>query len=316
MSLTQHLYRSGPLRAWWQAHSAGLGALAEELARHAHPVPHLSRSGMEHAATVGGIVGRRIETATELAPPYAAILAGGRRADACHWPTHAHLAGTADADAAAEIRPTPNGYRRLVPAADRDSWSEVLRDVAHIETSSRDERELTQAAAAVTALESAYRSGEPVAEIGADAVADAAAIVDRLSDSRARLAQLCGGTIRGHAAPVFAAHWADGDVLAGPGRTGGYGLLDVKTVGRATLSDPQRTLPWLWQLLSYAASDAAEDLWRIRAVGFLLPRQDALLAWPLAEVWHAAGIGPAEQQQLASLLQAAYDADSRRAVNR
>jgi hypothetical protein len=316
MSLTQHLYRPGPLRAWWQAHSGGLGAFTEELARYGYPVRRLSQPGVQHAAAVGGIVGRRIETTVELAPPYAAILAGGSREVACRWPTHAHFAGTEYAAAAVEWRPTPGGYRHLVPAGDRGTaWCEALWLVAATETSSHDEHELADAAAVVTALESAYRSGEPVTKIDREAVTDAVAIVGGLSRSIDRLAELCGGEIRGHAAPVLAAHWADGDLLVGPGRTGGYGLLDIKTVGASTLGNPDRTLPWLWQLLSYAAADAAEDIWRIRAVGLLLPRQDAVVAWPMDEVWRAAGIGQVELTRLADLLQAAYDADQRAALS-
>jgi hypothetical protein len=252
----------------------------------------------------------------ELAPPYAAILAGGRREDACYWPTHAHLSGTEAERVAVEWRPTPGGWRRLVPAVDRGIWSDELWEIADVEINSLDEHERADAAAAVTALESAYRSGEPPSDVGPEAVADAVAIVGGLSRSVDRLTELCGGEIAGHAAPVLAPHWADGDVLVGPGRTGGYGLLDIKTVGASTLSNPTRTLPWLWQLLSYAAADAAEDIWRIRAIGLLLPRQDALVVWPLAEVWRTAGIGPAEVARLADLLQAAFDTDQRAAAVR
>jgi hypothetical protein len=321
MSLTQHLYRPGPIRAWWEAHSAGLDTLTEELIRYAYHVPRLSQPGAQHAAAVGGIVGRRVETMVELAPPYAAILAGGRCEDACYWPTHAHLAGTEAERVAVEWRPTPAGWRRLVPAVDRGAWSDDLWEVADVEINSRDEREKVDAAAVITALESAYRSGQPASEVGREAIADEAvddamAIVGGLSRSVDRLADLCGGQIRGHAAPVFAPHWADGDLLVGPGQTGGYGLLDVKTVGASTLARPRRTLSWLWQLLSYAVTDVAEDIWRIRAVGLLLPRQDAVVVWPLDEVWRVAGIGQVEVARLADLLQAAYDADRRAALGR
>jgi hypothetical protein len=315
MSLTQHLHRPGPLRSWWEAHSAGLSALTEELTHYTRPVQRLSQPGAQHAAEVGGIVGRRIETMVELAPPYAAILAGGSGEDACYWPTHTHLSGTEAERVAVEWRPTPGGWRRLVPAVDRGIWSDDLWEIADVEINSRDEHERADAAAVVTALESSYRSGEPRTEVATEAVTDAVAIVAGLSRSVDRLAELCGGEIRGHAAPVLAPHWADGDLLVGPGRTGGYGLLDVKTVGQATLRNPQQTLPWLWQLLSYAAADAAEDIWRIRAVGLVLPRQDAVVAWPLDEVWRAAGIGQDDLAQLAGLLQAAYDADRRAAAS-
>jgi hypothetical protein len=309
MSLTQHLYRPGPLRSWWQAHSAGLAGLTEQLSRYAYPVRPLARTGAQHAAAVGGIVGRRVETMVELAPPYAALMAGGFREDACDWPTHKPLETTEHEQAAAEWRPTPGGWRHLVPATDQGTWSQALWAIAETEVNSRDERELARAAGAVTALESAYRSGGPVVEVEDAAVADAVAIVGGLSRCRAWLADMCGGQIRGHAAPSFIPHWADGDLLVGPGRSGGYGLLDVKTVGAQTLSSQERTLSWLWQILSYAVADEDADTWRIRAVGILLPRQDDVVAWSLDEVWRAADIRPADRAQLADLLEAAYDGD-------
>lgn len=312
MSLTQHLYRPGAVRAWWEQRSGGLTDYAHQLAAYANRSVPLSQAGAEHAAQVGGIVGRRVETLVEPAPPYAAILAGGTPADACQWPTHAHLTGTEDEANAVEWRPTPTGFRCLVPAAHgHGQWSETLRTVATIEAAGGDKRALIEAAAAVTALESAYRSGAPVRTVPPRAVTDAAHVMARMRSCLASAARLCGGTLRGHAAPVLAPHWADGDILLGPGRVG-YGLIDVKTVGPATLREPSRVLPWLWQLLSYAAADAEEDLWRIRAVGVLLSRQDALLVWPTAELWAAARVGAREQSQLVTLLNAAYAHDSPR----
>ncbi|PXY16493.1 hypothetical protein BAY59_38435 (plasmid) [Prauserella coralliicola] len=309
MSLTQHLHRPGALRSWWEVHSRGLQPYLGELAALARRDVRLSRGEREHAALVGGIVGRRIEVLTEPAPPYAALHAGGRRSDACWWPTHAALLDTAEAAEAAEWRPTPDGWRRLVASADRGTWSPLLRDVATAETTADDPAELIEAAASIAALEAAYRSGGPVVAASDEAISDARRILGRLDTIPARLAELCGGTLRGHAAPVLAPHWADGDVLVGPGRGGAYGLFDVKTVGAATLRTPERTLPWLWQLLSYAAADAAEDVWRIRAVGVLLPRQDAVLVWPVRELWQAAEAYSADIAQLTGILRSAYHRD-------
>jgi hypothetical protein len=101
---------------------------------------------------------------------------------------------------------------------------------------------------------------------------------------------------------MFAQHWADGDVLVGPGRSGANGLLDVKTVGDRTLAGQAWVLPWLWQLLSYTALDAAADVWGIRAVGLLLPRQDATVIWPVRQLWEAVGLSPAGVAELAALL--------------
>lgn len=308
MSLVQHLYRPGPVRAWWAQRAPGLRPYADQLARYANRSRSLSTSGVQHAAQVGGIVGRLLESLVEPAPPYAAILAGGMRSDAHLWPTHAHLAGD-ERVAAVEYRPTPNGVRRLVPAADRGQWSATLRRVAEIETTSPDDLTLARAAGAVTALETAYRSGGQVIQTSASAIEDGAAIVAQLTDSLTTAERLCGGQLHGHAAPTFAAHWADGDLLLGPGRTGGYGLIDVKTVGAATLRDPAKVTAWFTQLLSYAACDIDEDLWRVRAVGIWLPRQDVLMAWPLQELWAAVGIDERALSQLTGLLSLAYRRD-------
>ena len=311
MSLTQHLHRDGPIRAWWTRHSAALDPYLADLARYATPVPPLSLTGPEHAAAVGGIVGRLIETRVEPAPPYAAILGTGRRRDATLWPTHAHLTDPADVERAVEYRPTPHGWRHLVPGRDHQGRDADLRQVAEIETNPQaDLIDRARAAGIVTALEMAYRSGRPAEPVTAEAVADAVGIIRRQRQSLQRATYLCAGQLRGHAAPVFAPHWADGDVLLGPGRGGTYGLVDVKTVGRQTLASPERVRMWLWQLLSYAAADADEDLWRVRAVGVWLPRQDALVMWPVARMWDDLQADPAS---LARLLQAAYEADYRAA---
>lgn len=312
MSLTQHLRTRGPIRAWWEQHSAGLDPYVAELQRLAdRPTAPLSVRGMEHAAAVGGIVGRLIETTVEPAPPYAAILGSGRRQDATLWPTHAPLAESDYSATAVEWRPTPAGWRHLVPGRDHGAHSVDLQRVAAIETSTAPSlADRARAAAVVASLEAAYRSGQRPAPISAEATSDAVSIIRDQHASLDRAAYLCGGTVRGHVAPVFAAHWADGDLLLGPGRGGGYGLVDIKTVSHASLSHPQRAQQWLWQLLSYAAADAAEDLWRIRAVGLWLPRQDALVMWSVARMWDDLQADPAS---LARLLQAAYEADYRAA---
>lgn len=310
MSLTQHLRIPGPVRTWWDHHTAGLAPYLADLQRVADvPVRRLSLPGPEHAAQVGGIVGRLLETRVELAPPYAAILGAGTRADATLWPTHAHLANHPEGARAVEWRPTPHGWQHLVPGRDHGTHSIELRRAAEIETNPHvDDLDQARAAGIVAALEGAYRSGGRVVPATAEAVADALLILRRQRVSLQRARELCGGRIAGHAAPVFAPHWADGDVLLGPGRSGGYGLVDVKTVSGSTLRSAERTRVWLWQLLSYAAADADEDLWRVRAVGVWLPRQDALVVWPVAPIWEAIGAGPGD---LAPLLARAYSQDFR-----
>lgn len=309
MTMTQHLSMPGPLRTWWESRSAGLSTATAELAAQSVDVGRLAQPGAEHAAAVGGVVGRRIEHSVDGAPPYAAILAGGVRSDACLWSTHAHLRDTTAAPVAAEWRPTPAGWQRLVPGGDRGRYRAAIAEIAEIETTRADERALIAAAGGVASLEAAYRSGGPVEAVSDAALVDALSIVERLTAVPRHLGELCGGRIVGHSAPVLAPHWADGDVLIGPGRGGGYGLYDVKTVGSHTVGSEHRTLRWLWQLLSYAALDVAEDLWRIRAVGVILPRQDRVVTWPVADLWSAAGITPAEVRELADLLARAYRAD-------
>ncbi len=312
MSLTQHLHRDGPIRQWWTRHSAGLQPYVDELSRHATRVPPLAIPGPEHAAQVGGIVGRIIETRVEPAPPYAAILGTGRRRDATMWPTHAHLTDTEHAATAAEWRPTPGGWRHLVPGRDHGTHSRDLRAAAETETSTAATlTERVRAAGVVTSLETAYRSGQPVAPVSAAALSDALTIVQGQRQALQRAAYLCGGQLRGHAAPTFAPHWADGDVLLGPGRGGSYGLVDVKTVGSSTLHNVERVRMWLWQLLSYVAADVDEDVWGVRAVGVWLPRQDALVMWSAARMWTDLQADPAE---LAQLLRVAYEADYRAAM--
>lgn len=310
MSLVQHLYRPGPLRTWWAERTAGLLPYAEQLGELAARSHRLQLGGAEHAAQVGGIVGRLLETIVEPAPPYAAILGGGVRADAALWPTHARLKGEQH-HAAVEYRPTPRGLQRLVPAGDRGYWSAAIQRVAEIESESNHPLELARAAGVVSSLEAAYRAGGgKIERVRDEAIEDSAAIVTRMSASFDVAERLCQGRIGGHAAPTFAPHWADGDILLGPGRSGGYGLIDVKTVGASTLRDPRKVCAWLAQLLSYVACDVDEDLWQVRAVGIWLPRQDALLAWPVRELRAAARIDAAELARLALILQTAYSRDA------
>ena len=308
MSLTQHLHTPGPLRTWWQRHTAGLTPYIDQLARYADvSSPRLSAPGPGHAAMVGGIVGRLLETRIEAAPPYAAILGVGRRPDATRWPSHAAMTGGAHAAEAVEWRPTPAGWQHLVPGRDVGTHSLDLHEVAQIETDpNSDLIARATAAGTVASLESAYRSRQAPQPVTAEAVADAVMTMRRQRAAADHARQLCGGQIRGHAAPVFAPHWADGDILLGPGHTGGYGLIDVKTVGAATVGTVERVQTWLWQLLSYAAVDHVEDLWRIRAIGVWLPRQDALVIWPQASLWRSIDAHPVE---LAEVLRLLYQRD-------
>lgn len=311
MSLVGHLRRPGALRTWWEPRIPLLRPYVDHLAQYANGARELSESGAGYAATVGGIVGRLLETLVEPAPPYAAIMAGGLRSDAAHWPTHMRLTGD-QRRAAVEYRPTPAGLQHLVPAVDRGQWSAALRKVAEVEVYSDDLLARARAAAVVTAIESAYRSGgQPVAQPHDQAADDAAAIVSTLSASVFAAVRLCGGSLRGHAAPVLAPHWADGDLLLGPGTSGGYGLIDVKTVRDRTVANPGRSAEWLQQLMSYVACDAAEDLWRIRAVGIWLPRQDALVVWSTRDLWSTLRVDDTALADLVNVLKHCYRADAR-----
>lgn len=309
MSLVQHLHRPGAIRTWWEQRSAGLVPQVAQLGDLTTPVQPLSERGMQHAAAVGGVVGRLVETTIEAAPPYAAILAGGHRSDATLWPTHVPLAGTDEEIRAVEHRPTPTGWVHAVPGQDRAAWRRELAAVAEIERSPESTLgDRAAAAGIITQLETAYRGGGPVAPTPPSVITDAARIVSRLTRSTTRAAALCGGHLVGHAAPVLAPHWADGDVLLGPGRGGGFCLVDVKTVGNSTLRTAARVLPWLWQILSYVAADVDEDVWQIRAVGIWATRQDALIVWPVAEL-----LATTDLRELAQLLRGAYEGDARAA---
>ncbi|WP_147460001.1 hypothetical protein [Actinokineospora cianjurensis] len=148
----------------------------------------------------------------------------------------------------------------------------------------------------VSAFEDAYSSGDPGSlgdVVGASSSVDAlrsvapAAGVEELVDlarllhesgSLDRLRGLAGGSGQEHAlgwaGPVFAHHWADGDLVIGDT------LLDVKTVIRT--DDLERACRWLWQLLGYAWLDV-HDRWRIRAVGLYLARHGLVPTWPADE---------------------------------
>lgn len=155
----------------------------------------------------------------------------------------------------------------------------------------------------VSQCEDAYRSGRPTetlhrlfggrsvptveamrAAAPEPVVVELVELVGRLraSEGLDKLRYLAGsppaGRSLGHAAPVFAHHWADGDLLLSDGRAST--LLDVKTVIRV---DAERTARWLWQLLGYAWLDTA-DRWRIRTVGLLLARHGVVVDWPVDEL--------------------------------
>jgi len=164
---------------------------------------------------------------------------------------------------------------------------------------------LARACWVLAAAESAYRGGalpETLATLltRPDSTVEdlrglaAAPVVDELarlavltstSGALDRLRALAGhpapGQPLGHAGPVFVPHWADGDLLLGPDRHGGYTLVDVKTVLR--VDDPARIGRWLWQILAYAWLDVP-DRWRIRTVGLYLARHGLLLTWPLPDL--------------------------------
>ncbi|WP_214367043.1 hypothetical protein [Pseudonocardia sp. H11422] len=151
-----------------------------------------------------------------------------------------------------------------------------------------------------SACEDIYRSGEMSEEleelldldrptVDQLRAATPVAVVDELVGLTRRLAEsgslttLRGwagnpepGQPLGCAGPVFATHWADGDLLVGDT------LLDVKTVMRG--DQPDRTGRWLWQILAYAWLDTAGDRYRIRAAGLYLARHGALLRWDVDEL--------------------------------
>lgn len=267
-------------------------------------------ASLEHAALVGTIVGRMVEQDVEPSPPYAAIYGGGCNADALAYPTHRHLTGTENAPWAAGWRPTPGGGELLIRHQDTPRERDLVQWAVQVETTpGASISDRATAAGALAVAENLYRNGSRAALSDA-AVTDSARIYRRMTTAPRRAAELCGGAIRGHAQPTMAPHWADADVLLGPGLGGGYCLVEVKTVGDSTITDPDRTVKWLWQLLSYAAADTNDDTWRITAVGVWATRQDSLTVWPLDRLWQQAGIGPLAQQSLRSLLIDAYRRDA------
>ncbi|MCP2303851.1 hypothetical protein LV79_003556 [Actinokineospora globicatena] len=231
-------------------------------------------------------------------------------AQAGEWPTHSGLRPR-ELRRALELRPSPTGWRDLGgPTGTRvargpaepvlgEWFARARRYLAEhappgqLGTSGA-EAGLARVFWLVSAFEDAYRSGDPgpVVELfGVSSsvdtlhgVAPAAAVAElvelaqllRESGSLDRLRALAGdsGPGLGWAGPVFAHHWADGDLVVGDT------LLDVKTVIRT--DDVERASRWLWQLLGYAWLDV-HDRWRIRAVGLYLARHGLVLTWPADE---------------------------------
>lgn len=311
MSLTGHLHSPTRLRAWWEARSDGLAEACQQIAASVRrPAGRLSIAGRDHAATVGTIVGRMIEQDVEPSPPYAAIYGGGSNADALIYPTHRHLAGTEYEPWAAGWRPTPAGGELLMKHRDTPRAQDLVTWATQVETSPGvTVADRATAAGVLSIAESLYRAGVR-GDLTDEAVTDSARIYHRMSHSRQRAAELCGGVLRGHAQPTMAPHWADADLVLGPGLGGGYCLVEVKTVGDSTVTNPDRTVAWLWQLLSYAAADANDSTWRISAVGVWATRQDALTVWPLDQLWSQARLGADAQRSLRSLIVDAYRRDA------
>lgn len=150
---------------------------------------------------------------------------------------------------------------------------------------------LARACVVLTDWETAYRTGRLLDHTAAlygdpdttvhdllDAVADhqVTELVELAirADRTRVLARLAGGI----SGPVFAEHWADGDLLIPAAAGGGMVLLDVKTVTSAR--DPDRVARWLWQLQAYVWLDT-DDHYRIRSVGLYLARHAVLRTWPL-----------------------------------
>lgn len=145
---------------------------------------------------------------------------------------------------------------------------------------------LARACVVPTDWETAYRTGRLLDHTAAlygdpdttvhdllDAVADhqVTELVELAirADRTRVLARLAGGI----SGPVFAEHWADGDLLIPAAAGGGMVLLDVKTVTSAR--DPDRVARWLWQLQAYVWLDT-DDHYRIRSVGLYLARHAVL----------------------------------------
>lgn len=308
MSLSQQIYQGGHVGDWWLTSGADFGDVTSQIAqRAARPVPGLSTGGLDHAAAVGSIVSRMIERAVQPAPAYAAILGGGSADQATLWPSHANLPAERRPNAVA-WRPTPGGWSELVPAAPDAAHTDLVADAAAMENDpAATIVDRATAAGALVSVEHRYRS--PTRTLGtldSTAVTDAVRIYRGMSASTEQARRLAGGEVRGYAAPVFAPHWADGDVLLGPDLTDGHCLVEIKTVGRSTATRSDRTALWIQQALSYVACDIDEDLWQIRKVGVWLPRQDVLTVWPVDELLSQLGLSRRALRSLGAACEQAY----------
>lgn len=331
MSLTQHLHADGPLSRWMRQHDWSQPVQqVMTLAERTRPgaIRHPSVQGY---AEVGGIVGRRVEQRIEAAPPYAALAAAVGRGTVTSlqagelaqlYPTHS----TSAAASALQYRTSPHGWVDIGTApsgssSDYGTRAALARAVAQdaapppLGAATAD---VLHAERVLAALEGEYRSGAREERtdrlmrgpLDDQVLTDAQDVERGLRRLPAQLDQLhAAQQASGHAAPCLVPQWADGDLLVGPTTRGGYALLDVKTVGASSLRVRTRLESWLWQVLAYAALDDS-DQWMTRAVGLVLPRQDAVIVWPLDELRHGLGIGGEDWTELQQVLAAAYRRDA------
>ncbi|MCP2256285.1 hypothetical protein LY13_005075 [Prauserella aidingensis] len=312
MSLTQNLYGGGDVLAWWERHCGDPTPVTDVIAEQARSsVRPLSTTDYDHAAMVGSIVNRMLERAVQPAPPYAAIWGAGRSEQATLWPTHSNLPAERR-PAANSWRPTPRGFDELVPGTGAGDHATLIARAAELENDpAATDADRATAAGIVTMCEAAYRgAGRTLGTITEAAVVDGARVFHNMTRSTTRAAALCGGKLRGYAAPVFAPHWADGDLLLGPGVTGGHCLVEVKCCSNNTARSPERTRLWIWQALSYVACDLSEDLWGITAVGLWMARQDVLLTWSVPDLLGQLGMSRRHLSHLATVCEAAYASEA------
>lgn len=198
--------------------------------------------------------------------------------------THPEIVGGFAARAAAFLDRVPPG------AFGTDGEETVLARVALVlgdwEQAYRRGPDVPRAARA--ALERAAVAGDAGAlleSVDPAALADTTALIAH-ARRHGLLDQLAGtaaaATLRGHAFPVFAEQWADGDLLLDPGDGNSTTLIDIKTVmsGR----NPSTVLRWLWQLLGYAyLADLGCPEWRIGRVGLCFARHAHVVAWDVDE---------------------------------
>lgn len=144
------------------------------------------------------------------------------------------------------------------------------------------------AQAALAAARHRDDAGELLAHADPAALADTTAVIDRcrrdgLLEQLADATGVSGALLRGHAFPVFAERWADGDLLLAPADGEATTLIDVKTVTAARSAATVRS--WLHQLLGYAylASLYCPE-WQLGRVGLALTRHGHVVAWDLDEL--------------------------------